>query len=146
MKPTPADWSAPGKVIAMAKLLGKIITASGGVLVAAFSLVGLIVVAASDSTFVTAGFKAHAIIQGIILVILGGAGLVGGALMCYDKAAKALAGLAVAIAILASSLAGAQLAQGGMNFYIILGAMISIVGGCWDCCCKDECPPAGEKK
>ena len=91
----------------MAKLLGKLITAGGGGLVAVFSLVGWIVILASDDFKSSAanGLKAHAIIQGILLMLLGGA-LIAGALVCYAKAAKALAGLAVAIAILASSLAG----------------------------------------
>ncbi|MCG3181887.1 MAG: hypothetical protein BIFFINMI_04325 [Phycisphaerae bacterium] len=117
------------------KDLGKWVTAGGGVIVAVFSLIGLILVASFETYGQGGGAKANGIFQGIIIMILGGAVAVGAVLM-YDKLAKVL-GL-VAIAATAAAMTPSRLADfGGMNVYIVLDGVIAVLGAFWSQCGGD---------
>ncbi len=106
--------------------LGKWVAVAGGVLVVLFGLIGWIVVVASD--FATGGTKAHAVIQGLILMVLGGAIAVGAGMM-YDKAATAICWVAAATVVLALAAT-----SGGMSFYVVLGGLAAIIGANWEKC------------
>lgn len=118
-------------------ILGKLITAAGGVLIALFSLAAWIVVLASDdyASRHFLGMKANAVLQGLLMMVLGGA-IAAGALLMFDKCAKCLAITGGLVVFLSTPWACGSLIYGGLNFYIILGGLVAIAGACSGCCCK----------
>lgn len=125
----------------MAKL-GKWVTAAGGVLVAVFSLVALIVVAATETSkfgpgfslgvMVSGGLKALAIIEGLLLVALG-AGLAVGAVLMYDRLNKCLAWTAGSVVVLL------VVTVLPFKLFAMIGALAALAGAKWDCCCGEVC-------
>jgi hypothetical protein len=124
--------------------LGKWVTAAGGAMIALFSLIGLII---AISALEDGGVITVAIFQGLVFIIIG-AKIALASLIMYDRAAKVICWMGVAMVFLASRLAPGMvpmvrgmgvgeispIAVGDMNFFITLGALIAIVGANWSTC------------
>jgi hypothetical protein len=104
-----------------------------------FSLIGWIVALIQDIPKGAPGApKVHATFQAIILMALG-ALIVLHALMLSGQTSKGSCMLGIFVVVLASMIGlGEELARlGGLNFYIIFGGLVAILGANWDACgCK----------
>jgi hypothetical protein len=119
--------------------LGKFVTAAGCAVVLVFSIIGLIVVAATSTTeygpglalgvMVTGGLKAVAIIEGVLLVVVSGAAAASGFVPALAKCpVGSKSPWALVLLVVVTVLP--------FKLFMMVGALAAAAGGCWASCCS----------